>query len=54
MPFDGQAFAQAAQRVSRLASEQKLRPAVLLVSDGMPPAGVDAFARLHEQQGSVW
>ncbi|HEX6239314.1 MAG TPA: VWA domain-containing protein [Polyangiales bacterium] len=50
MPIDGQDFAAAARKVSRLAQGRAMPPAVLLISDGMPPAGVDAFARLHEQQ----
>jgi Ca-activated chloride channel family protein len=50
MPLDGQAFEQAARRVSALAREQKVAPSVLVVSDGMPPAGVDAFVRLHKEQ----
>jgi Ca-activated chloride channel family protein len=51
MPFDGQNFEQAAARTAELARTAKTPPAVLLVSDGMPPAGVDAFSRLHEEHG---
>jgi Ca-activated chloride channel family protein len=51
MPSDGQAFEQAARRVVALAHEGAPPPAVLLVSDGMPPGGVEAFARLHHEQG---
>ncbi|HKP57339.1 MAG TPA: VWA domain-containing protein [Polyangiales bacterium] len=52
MPSDGQAFEQAARKVSELAQGRPNPPAVLIVSDGMPPAGVDAFARLHGQEKS--
>jgi Ca-activated chloride channel family protein len=51
MPFDGQAFEQAARRVEQLARGQEPPPAVLVVSDGMPPAGVAAFTRLRREQG---
>src|SRR5262245_56285741 len=50
MPIDGQAFELAARKVSELTKGRSNRPAVLIVSDGMPPAGVDAFARLHQEQ----
>jgi Ca-activated chloride channel family protein len=51
MPFDGQAFEQAARRVRELLRERETPPAVLVVSDGMPPAGAEAFARLHQESG---
>jgi Ca-activated chloride channel homolog len=49
MPFDGQNFTQAAERVRGLVQGAKTAPAVLVVSDGMPPPGVAALSRLHQE-----
>jgi Ca-activated chloride channel family protein len=51
MPFDGQAFEQAARRVGELARGREIPPAVLLVSDGVTPGGAEAFARLQHELG---
>jgi len=50
MPFDGQAFELAARRVAELVKSSRTPPAVLLVSDGITPAGSAAFARLCDEQ----
>jgi len=51
MPSDGKAFQQAARLVAGLAGELRDPLSALLVTDGVPPPGIAAFAQLHEKQG---
>jgi Ca-activated chloride channel family protein len=51
MPSDGEAFAQAAKLLEPMAASAKAPLSVLLVSDGLPPNGADAFEELHEKRG---
>lgn len=50
MPSSGQNFTAAAQLVEHLIEASALHPAVLLVSDGMPAPGADAFRQLAQKR----
>jgi Ca-activated chloride channel family protein len=51
MPSDGQNFEQAARLTGVLAERGGPKPAVLLVSDGLPASGARAWSELREKRG---